>query len=69
MTLLRLEVHFLGGNYFQGLNGPLGKMADIKATISSIIASEYTLYLFQKLALKWGFHEKHFNVIIFNLFL
>lgn len=44
-------------------------MAGIKAAISSIIAAKYTFYLFQKLALKWDFHQKHFSVIIPSLFL
>lgn len=55
MALPHPEAHFQGGNYFQGINGPFGKMAGIKAATASIIAPKHAVCLFRKLALKWGF--------------
>lgn len=62
MTSLHLEVHSRI-NYFQGVNSPFGKVAGMEAAISSITASQCSLYLVCKLALKWVF-ERHFSVII-----
>lgn len=43
-------------------------MAGIKAATAAIISRKHTVCLFRKLALKWGFHEEHFNVIMSSFF-